>query len=210
MADEAKVGGMRRWVAGGAAVAVGVAAAFRWRGGGGTASGPRTGRVTAAVEGPVVVFLIGIRVNRVWDVRAWLPPFTAMGPMLAELGRNPGLGFLGGRSYFGGRGAVVIQYWRSFEDLDRFARDRDLPHLPAWRRFNRASRPSGSVGVWHETYLVPAGGQETIYVNMPAWGLAAATGSGVPLHGRRETAAGRLGRETEPAVPSGDVERAGS
>jgi hypothetical protein len=32
-----------------------------------------------------------------------------------------------------------------------------------------------SVGVWHETYLVEPGKYETIYANMPLFGLAAAT-----------------------------------
>ena len=39
-----------------------------------------------------------------------------------------------------------------FESLDRFARDTDRPHLEPWRRFNRAVRDSGDVGIWHETY----------------------------------------------------------
>lgn len=33
------------------------------------------------------------------------------------------------------------------------------------------------VGIWHETYAVPAGGHESVYVGMPITGLAAATTS---------------------------------
>jgi len=41
--------------------------------------------------------------------------------------------------------------------LDRFAEDTDLPHLEPWRRFNRAVRASGDVGIWPETFKVRAG-----------------------------------------------------
>ena len=41
--------------------------------------------------------------------------------------------------------------------------------------FNRAIGKDGTVGVWHETYLIEPGKYETIYANMPLFGLAAAT-----------------------------------
>jgi hypothetical protein len=57
---------------------------------------------------------------------------------------------------FYGRGSALLQYWRSFEGLERFARDPEDPHMPAWQRFNREARSSGAVGIWHETYIVGA------------------------------------------------------
>lgn len=48
------------------------------------------------------------------------------------------------------RGAALVQYWRSFEQLERFARDPSLNHLEPWKRFNRAVGADGSVGIWHE------------------------------------------------------------
>jgi hypothetical protein len=159
------------------------------------------GRFTAQIDGPFVVFIIGMRVNRLTALRRWVPTFLAMPRMLAELSGHPETGYLGGRSFIAGRNAVQIQYWRSFEELDRFARDPHKAHLPAWRRFNRVVGTDGSVGIWHETYLVGADQYETIYGNMPVWGLAAASAH-VPARGRRETAARRLGFEDEPAVPS--------
>jgi len=57
------------------------------------------------------------------------------------------------------------------------------------------------VGIWHESYLVEAGRYETIYGNMPVFGLAKAS-QHVPATGNRETARRRLGREGEPAVPT--------
>jgi Domain of unknown function (DUF4188) len=95
-----------------------------------------------------------------------------------------------------------VQYWRSFEDLERFARNPDDPHLPAWRHFNRTVGSDGSVGIWHETFIVERGNYEAIYSNMPLFGLAKAT-ERVPAIGRRETARRRLMRsENEPAVSS--------
>ncbi len=125
----------------------------------------------------------------------------AMGPMLRSLYQHPEHGFLGVEMYYNLRGIVLIQYWRSFEDLEKFARDKSEPHLSAWKRFNKAIGSDGSVGIWHETYLVNAGKYEALYGNMPVFGLAAAT-KHVPAVGRRETARRRLGGENEPAVSS--------
>jgi len=93
------------------------------------------------------------------------------------------------------------QYWRDFDSLDRFARDRDLPHLEPWRRFNRAVRDSGDVGIWHETFRVRAGEYEAVYGNMPVFGLAAAA-THLPAARKGNTAATRIGASTtdEPAV----------
>ena len=69
----------------------------------------------------------------------------------------------------------MVQYWRSFEHPERFARDPASLHLPAWRWFNRTAKGSGDVGIWHETYLVRSGEYEAIYGNMPPFGLGKAT-----------------------------------
>lgn len=159
------------------------------------------GRFAAQIEGPFVVFLIGMRVNRLFAFSKWVPTARAMGPMLGTLYSHPEKGFLGAQAFLYWRGIALLQYWRSFEDLERFARSREDPHLEAWRRFNRAIGADGSVGIWHETYLVDAGKYETVYGNMPVFGLAAAT-SHVEAVGRRETARRRLGGEGEPALPS--------
>jgi|SRR5579859_3766445 len=160
------------------------------------------GRYTAQIEGPFVVFIIGMRVNRLRAVRKWVPVAQAMGPMLQALYSNKELGFLGAQSFIYWRGIALVQYWRSFEDLDRFARSRDEPHLPAWKRFNQAIGTDGTVGIWHETYLVAPNQYESVYGNMPVFGLAAAA-EHVPAVGRRETARLRLGQPTDtPAVPT--------
>lgn len=74
-------------------------------------------------------------------------------------------GIFGWRVFFYGRGPALIQYRRSFEDLERFARDPEDPHMPAWQRFNREARRSGAVGIWHETYNVGRGTQRERYAS---------------------------------------------
>ena len=49
----------------------------------------------------------------------------------------------------------------------------------------------GDVGIWHETYLVPAGQYEAIYSGMPRWGLGRA-GTLIPALGRKESARDRV------------------
>jgi hypothetical protein len=156
------------------------------------------GRWTAHMDGSFVVFLIGMRINRLRAVIKWVPTARAMGPMLQTLYAHPEKGFLGGETFVYWRGVGLIQYWRSFEDLERFARSTDEPHLEAWRRFNRAIGSDGSVGIWHETFLVEAGNYEAVYGNMPVFGLAAA-GTHVAASGRRETARRRLELKHAPA-----------
>ena len=141
----------------------------------------------------IVVFLIGMRINRLSRVGRWAPALMAMPAMITELVKDPSRGLLGRpRTFRSGRTILVVQYWNSFDDLERYARDPGASHLPAWRRFNRAVRNNGAVGIFHETYRVRAADAETIYVNMPAFGLAAAT-SEIPVGAGRHTAAARLG-----------------
>ena len=150
------------------------------------------GRYTADIEGDFVVFLIGMRINKPWKVREWWPVFVAMPRMLRELGEHPDAGMLGYRQLFASPVApVLVQYWRSFEHLERFARDPGFAHLPAWKAFRALTADDGDVGIWHETYVVRAGEYEAIYGNMPRVGLAAAAGH-EPV-GSSSRAAQRLG-----------------
>jgi hypothetical protein len=134
------------------------------------------GRYMADTDAEFVVFLIGMRINRLASIRAWLPVAAAMGPMLRELYAHPEKGFLGAQTLLAWRGVTQVQYWRSYEDLERFARDPNDPHFPAWNAFyrNAGSGRGGAVGIWHETYIVKPGSAEAIYADMPRTGLAAA------------------------------------
>ena len=149
------------------------------------------GRFTADTDDPFVVFLIGMRINKPLAFSKWVPTAMAMGPMLRSLAKDPESGFLGGETIFYPGGVGLIQYWRSTEDLERFARSPQEPHLKAWQRFNRAVGKDGSVGIWHETFRVAPGAYEAIYANMPRFGLATATRH-VPVSKRGETARERL------------------
>ena len=156
---------------------------------------PIEGRMTAAIEGDFVLFLIGMRIHKLWKFWKWIPVFMAMPRMLIELQRNPDLGLLNTKTFFSLRSPYLIQYWRSFEDLHAYSVNRDLAHLPAWKAFNKAIGTSGDVGIWHETYLIKAGQHETVYGNMPAVGLGVAGGL-KPADGRNRSAKGRL-RQTD-------------
>ena len=160
------------------------------------------GRFTADVDGDFVVFLIGMRVNKPLKLKKWVPVALAMPRMLRWLDRNPQAGLLG---YHGGgspRAPMLVQYWRSFEELERFAKGPDMPHLGPWRRFVKDVRYEGDVGIWHETFKVRAGEYEAVYGNMPVFGLAAAT-THLPVGKGRDTAAERIGaRPGRPVDPS--------
>ena len=159
------------------------------------------GRYTAHTDEPFVVFLIGMRINRIRAFRKWTATARAMNPMLRTLFTHREKGLLGAETFLYWRGVAVVQYWRSFDDLERFARSRLDPHLEAWRRYNKEIGADGTVGIWHETYMVQPKQYEAVYGNMPVFGLAKAM-QHVPAVGRLETARLRIGGEGKPAVPS--------
>lgn len=148
------------------------------------------GRFTAPGDVDVTVFLIGMRFNRPHRVDAWWPVFTAMPRMLRHLAANPEVGMLG-HHLWPGRTTLLLSYWRDAAALQAFAADSAAPHLQPWRDFTRRIGSNGTVGIWHETYLVPAGHHEAVYVNMPVFGLAGATAQ-LPVGPGRNTARQRL------------------
>lgn len=148
-------------------------------------------RMTARIEGDFVVFLIGMRINKLWMIHKWWPTAMAMNAMLTELAAAPKeeTGFLGVTNL--GLGGMV-QYWRSFDHLERYASAQNQAHFPAWAKFNRQMKNArGDVGIWHETYLIRAGDYENVYSGMPPWGLGRFAGL-VPATGNRTTARKRL------------------
>jgi len=162
----------------------------------------RPPNLTHAAVDSLVVFHIGMTIRTPWRPDLWGPVAAAMPRMLAELHRNrdaaargeaEDLGFLGAATLMGAQGPWVVQYWRSTEHLYEYARLGSGAHLPAWKAFNATARKHpGAVGIWHETYAVPADGIETFYGNGAAVGLATAVGS-APLGSRGRTARQRLG-----------------
>lgn len=144
-------------------------------------------KMAAEIEGEFVVLLIGMRFNKPWKIHKWLPVFLGMPRMLKELDKNPAAGLL---AYTMSPG-VIVQYWRSFEHLEAFARNRDMTHWPAWVAFYKRGGMDGDVGIWHETYRIAPGQYEAIYGNMPAFGLGKA-GRLIPAKELRDNARGRM------------------
>jgi hypothetical protein len=154
----------------------------------------RRGRYAAEIDGDFVVFLIGPRYNKPWlllkTLRDLGEPRHGMKAMLDDLMAHPEKGLLGYRLGL----PVIVQYWRSFEHLEAFARDPGDLHRPTWLNFYRRNT-DGRSGIWHETYLVRAGEYEAIYNDTPVAGLAAA-GRAVPID-QNSRARGRI------SVPAG-------
>lgn len=121
------------------------------------------GRYTAVQQDDITVFLIGMRVNK------WLPVLLAMPPIMKELKQHPSLGCLNTEKFFRSRIVILIQYWASTEHLHTYSK---MPkHLKAWQRFLKLIKNNDAVAFYHETYNVPKGESENIYVNMPDFGL---------------------------------------
>ena len=94
-----------------------------------------------------------------------------MGRMLKELRTAPGSGFLGAIPGL----PVTVIYWRSYDELEAWARNPGGSHWRAMAAFNRSLvETEGDVGFWHETYLVRHGQYEAVYSGMPPFGLGAA------------------------------------
>jgi hypothetical protein len=148
-------------------------------------------RMTVDNKDEIVIFLIGLRVNKLWKVNKWLPVVQAMPRMIQELRAQPELGLLHVQTTLNFPTTIMIQYWRSFEHLATYSANKDAAHLPAWRDFNRNIASNGDVGIWHETYRVPDGRYEAVYNNMPAFGLGKVFPL-IPARGRRESATARM------------------
>ena len=155
------------------------------------------GRMTAKIDGDFVVFLIGMRINKPWKLHKWFPVTRAMGPMIAALSKHKDAGLLGWTAWIGPSGPMLVQYWRSVEQLEAFARDPQWTHHKAWRSYNTKIGASGDVGVWHESYQVRDGAYEALYANMPATGLARAS-----AHAPVPTGRGAAGRRSVNATVS--------
>jgi hypothetical protein len=156
------------------------------------------GRSTHHYDGELVVFHIGMQINKWWRPDMWMPVFGAMPAMLRELSMDPDSGFLGSELLLGSGGPYVVQYWSSIEKLYAYASEPAQQHRPAWTRFNKAARKApGAVGIWHETFLVERA--ESIYVSTKPMGLPKATAL-VPVARRHDRARDRFADGTTTAV----------
>ncbi|GGJ23584.1 DUF4188 domain-containing protein [Deinococcus roseus] len=156
-------------------------------------------RITTEITEPITVFLIGMRVNKLLPLSRWLKVARAMPPMIETLMKHPDKGMLHGESFFrlGPLTTILVSYWKSPEHLENFARNPNDPHLKAWQEFYKLVGTDGSVGIWHETYVIQPDQVESVYANMPMFGLVGATKNAIPAKGHRSTFRKRLlSRET--------------
>ncbi|MGL4523172.1 MAG: DUF4188 domain-containing protein, partial [Bacilli bacterium] len=116
--------------------------------------------VAQSKDEELVVFIIGMRINSILKFWKWIPVVSTMGPMIKELYQNKQLGFLHTEYLIGWRKIVLVQYWRSFDELIHYAHENK--HATAWAAYNAKVKNNGSVGVFHETYKVSKGGSEAI------------------------------------------------
>ena len=112
-------------------------------------------------DGPIGVFLIGMRFNRLHRPDQWVPVFMAMPRMLAELYRNKAaaangeaedLGFLRPEP-----SAARASRWSSTGAASRTStgmrrRRTTSTGRPGPRSTPAPARRAGAVGIWHETY----------------------------------------------------------
>ena len=150
-------------------------------------------------EGDLVVFLLGMRPRASWRLDQALFVGRSMRRMQAEIERDRAaggaIGYLGGFNAISATGPIVVQYWRSYDELEAYSHSTDFEHRPAWLRFYSMTHAAGRarVGIWHETFRVPAGAHESIYGDVSApVGLAAAVGA-QPLARRGRTSRERIG-----------------
>ncbi len=125
------------------------------------------GRKTVHNQQELVVLLIGARINKWWLLPLALPILAKMRSMQRELLADPASGLLAIQSF----GSVDVMYFRSAEDVTRYANDRKQTHQPTAKRFFQKLFQNQAVGVWHETFVVPAGNYESVYLNMPRHGM---------------------------------------
>ncbi len=128
-------------------------------------------RIIATPNKDVVVFIIGLRINRLRSVRQWLPTVQRWDRCYKSVMKTMSV-LISHESLVGWRSVTLIQYWRSTEELMAYAHG--SRHLTAWKRFNQKARTSEAVGIFHETFEVS--NYESMYVNLPTRGLAKALG----------------------------------
>jgi hypothetical protein len=151
------------------------------------------GRQSVLIEGDFVVFIIGVRVGNPFRAARALPLLAATRKMLEEVESDPEIGLLGYHQH-GAPFGVIVQYWRSFDHLERYSRSVERLHRPVWLEwFRRKQDRNVHAGIWHETYAVRAGEYEAVYQNMPDIGLMKA-GRVFPVGSGSDTARTRIGR----------------
>jgi hypothetical protein len=141
--------------------------------------------------GELCLVRLGIQVK---SLPAWLFARRLRAAIAADAGRAvaEGAGLLNSQAFAIGLDHFgVLQYWRSFDDLEAWSRR--PPHSEWWRSAVDRMRLRQDLGVYHETFLVRPAEIESIYLNCRPTGLAAFGLLGESI-GPMTTSRGRLGR----------------
>ena len=124
-------------------------------------------RVRAASKSSRCLFLVGMRVNNLWNPIHIILTFFMMWKVLKSLETKKPVGYCGYEVAFG-RNIIIPTYWTSKEALIKYASSsRGVVHGEARKSFVDRVLNSGTVGIWHETYCVTPGNFESLYINMP-------------------------------------------
>ncbi|CEO58342.1 hypothetical protein PMG11_03073 [Penicillium brasilianum] len=125
----------------------------------------------------IVVFHLGARSNH--PLGLFAPGMKALGEhfeaMIDEMCADPQKSGLLGTSRWikqddaAGNDTMTVFYLRDFESLHRFAYGE--VHMDGVRYWNRIVRDSPHIAIYHETYVVPRGHWEAIYINSKPTGL---------------------------------------
>ncbi|MDQ0207722.1 hypothetical protein J2S05_002523 [Alkalicoccobacillus murimartini] len=127
-------------------------------------------RVAVNSDIPLAVFIIGVKVNKIWAVHKWLKSVLAMKPMVDELYKNKEeLGFYHTEYYLSWRGVTLVQYWKSNEAIMDYSKGKK--HTEAYKLFYKTAAASNSLGIFHEAYSIEPNHYHSLYVNMPEAGL---------------------------------------
>ena len=133
------------------------------------------GQYAAAIDKPVIVTLIGFRINKLWAIHHWLPFFVRFVTLKNYSMRRHKTSVLLSKTWFAWREIMLLQYWSSLDSLEEFAQSNAKPHIKSWRDYNKKIAKHGSFGIWHEMYYIEPDCHESVYNNMPRTSLARAT-----------------------------------
>lgn len=155
-------------------------------------------KFTADAKEPFVFFMTGGHVNNLLMVHKWLPVAWNFIKLVRYVTTHPETGCLGGQLYLRvfPFGMILHSYWRTFDDLEAFARNAEEGHLSAWKDYMQHVAENGAMAIYHEMYLVEPDKFEAIYGNSAPVGLAKAMGA-IPVTGRQHHARGRINPEDE-------------
>ena len=133
---------------------------------------------------------LGIQVRR-WTA---LPYARRLAKAIDRSAAEAGAGLLRSERFaISWRHFGVLQYWRSFDDLEQWGRR--PPHADWWREAVERGRTKRDFGLYHEVFLVPRAAVESIYLNCEPVGLSAFGTLGDPT-GPMTTSRDRLGRRS--------------